>query len=158
MAKKVEKKKSSAGAAIFCIVAAVLAFQASGNNGVHSAGSNSANSLSCRNLEKLWEDNGGSASTAFMAAEIAMAESNGDQYSTDYDSDGTVDRGYWQINSVHGALSTYDANGNASAAVQLSSDGTDWTPWVTYNNNKYEGQCLCCIVILVLIKKDGPLL
>ena len=34
-----------------------------------------------------------------MAAEIATAESGGQQYATDADGNGTVDRGYWQINS-----------------------------------------------------------
>ena len=56
-------------------------------------------------------------------------------------SNGTVDRGYWQINSIHGVLSTYDAAGNARAAVQLSGDGTDWSPWVTYATAAYQGQC-----------------
>ena len=55
--------------------------------------------------------------------------------------DGSTDRGYWQINSIHGALSTYDAEGNARAAVQLSGNGTDWSPWVTYNTDAYQGKC-----------------
>jgi hypothetical protein len=76
-----------------------------------------------------------------MAAEIARAESGGRQYATDPDSNGTTDRGYWQINSVHGALSTYDPAGNARAAVLLSSDGTDWSPWVTYATGAYQGRC-----------------
>ena len=97
--------------------------------------------LSCSGLEALWESAGGSSGTAFMAAEIATAESSGQQYATDDDGNGTVDRGYWQINSIHGALSTYDPAGNARAAVQLSDDGTNWDPWVTYNTGAYQGQC-----------------
>ena len=69
--------------------------------------------LSCSGLEALWESAGGSSGTAFMAAEIARAESGGQQYATDADGNGTVDRGYWQVNSIHGALSTYDPAGNA---------------------------------------------
>jgi hypothetical protein len=97
--------------------------------------------LSCSGLEALWESAGGSSGTAFMAAEIATAESGGRQYATDDDGNGTVDRGYWQINSIHGALSTYDPAGNARAAVQLSDDGTNWVPWVSYNTGAYQGQC-----------------
>ena len=97
--------------------------------------------LSCSGLEALWESAGGSPGTAFMAAEIATAESGGRQYATDADGNGTVDRGYWQVNSIHGALSTYDPAGNARAAVQLSGDGTDWSPWVTYQTGAYQGQC-----------------
>jgi hypothetical protein len=97
--------------------------------------------LSCSGLEALWESAGGSHRAAFMAAEIARAESAGRQGATDNNTNGTTDRGYWQINSIHGALSTYDAAGNASAAVQISRDGTDWSPWVTYQTGAYRGQC-----------------
>jgi hypothetical protein len=97
--------------------------------------------LSCQGLEALWISVGGSPGTAFLAAEIASAESGGRRDATDPDSNGTKDRGYWQINSVHGALSTYDPAGNARAAVLLSSDGTDWTPWVTYATGAYQGRC-----------------
>ena len=98
-------------------------------------------SLSCSGLEALWESAGGSPGTAFLAAEIARAESGGRQDATDADGNGSVDRGYWQVNSIHGALSTYDPAGNARAAVELSGDGTDWSPWVTYQTGAYQGQC-----------------
>ena len=97
--------------------------------------------LSCSGLEALWESAGGSSGAAFMAAEIARAESSGQQYATDNNSNGSTDRGYWQINSIHGALSTYDPAGNARAAVELSGDGTNWSPWVTWQTGAYQGQC-----------------
>jgi hypothetical protein len=97
--------------------------------------------LGCSGLEALWESAGGSSGAAFTAAEIAMAESSGRQYATDNNTNGSTDRGYWQINSIHGALSTYDAAGNARAAVQISGNGTDWSPWVTYNTGAYQGKC-----------------
>jgi LysM repeat protein len=93
--------------------------------------------LGCTDLEELWEAAGGSQGEAFTAAEIAMAESGGNQYAT-----GTVgERGYWQINPDHGSLSTYDPMGNAKAAVIISADGTDWTPWTTYTSGDYIGRC-----------------
>ena len=97
--------------------------------------------LSCHGLESLWESAGGSSGAAFTAAEVAMAESGGRQYATDNNSNGSTDRGYWQINSIHGSLSTYGAYANARAAVQISSNGTDWSPWVTYNTGAYQGKC-----------------
>ena len=97
--------------------------------------------LSCSGLEALWESAGGSPGAAFTAAEIARAESSGRQYATDDDGNGTVDRGYWQVNSINGAGSTYDAEANARAAVQISGDGTNWMPWVTYQTGAYQGQC-----------------
>jgi LysM repeat protein len=93
--------------------------------------------LSCTQLEDLWEYAGGAQTEAFTAAEIAMAESSGEQYAT-----GTVgERGYWQINPNHGSLSTYDPVGNAKAAVIISADGTDWTPWTTYTSGAYLDRC-----------------
>jgi LysM repeat protein len=93
--------------------------------------------LSCAGLEELWEEAGGSPGEAVMAASIAMAESSGEQYATG----GVGERGYWQINPDHGALSTYDPLGNAQAAVAISDDGTNWTPWTTYTSGAYLGRC-----------------
>lgn len=97
--------------------------------------------LGCHGLERLWEQAGGSRGAAFTAAEIAMAESGGRQYASLYNANGTTDRGYWQVNSVHGSLSTFGAYANARAAVQISHDGSDWSPWVTYNSGAYQGRC-----------------
>jgi LysM repeat protein len=94
--------------------------------------------LGCVGLEQLWEDGGGSSAEAFTAAEIAMAESSGNQYALSP----TDDYGYWQINASHGpALATFNALGNARAAVEISDDGTDWGPWTTYVTGAYEGRC-----------------
>jgi len=94
--------------------------------------------LSCSGLEQLWEEAGGSSGEAFTAAEIAIAESGGSQYATNPES-GT--RGYWQIATSWGALSSYDALTNAKAAVEISDDGTNWDPWTTYTSGAYEGRC-----------------
>jgi len=93
--------------------------------------------LGCTGLEQLWESAGGSPAVAVTAASIAMAESGGNQYAT-----GTVgERGYWQINPVNGSLSTYDPYGNARAAVIMSGDGANWSPWTTYTSGAYAGRC-----------------
>jgi len=88
-------------------------------------------------LEGLWIQAGGNPQAAPTAAAIAMAESGGNSQATDNDSNGSVDRGLWQINSVHGAQSTYDVMGNARAAVSISNNGANWSPWVTYTNGAY---------------------
>jgi LysM repeat protein len=93
--------------------------------------------LSCSGLEALWEQAGGPASQAVTAASIAEAESGGQQFAT-----GTVgERGYWQINPNHGSLSTYDPLGNAEAAVVISDDGANWTPWTTFTSGAFQGRC-----------------
>lgn len=97
--------------------------------------------LGCAGLERLWEQAGGSPAAAATAASVAMAESSGRQYASLYNTNGTTDRGYWQINSVHGSLSAFGAYENARAAVRLSGNGRDWSPWVTYNSGAYRGRC-----------------
>jgi hypothetical protein len=102
----------------------------------------SGGTLGCAGLERLWESAGGSYGAAFTAAEIAMAESGGNQYATG----AAGERGYWQINPVNGSLSTYDAYGNARAAIVLSGNGVNWTPWTTYTSGAYIGRCLYGLV------------
>jgi hypothetical protein len=93
--------------------------------------------LSCGGLEELWEQAGGSNAQAVMSASIAMAESSGQQFATG----AAGERGYWQINPDHGSLSTYDPLGNAKAAVIISDDGANWTPWTTFTSGAYQGRC-----------------
>ena len=98
---------------------------------------NLSGTLSCSGLEALWVEAGGSTAAEVTAASIAMAESGGNQFAT-----GTVgERGYWQINPVNGSLSTYDPYGNARAAVIMSGNGTNWSPWTTYTSGAYAGRC-----------------
>lgn len=95
--------------------------------------------LGCSGLETLWKSAGGNPGAAFTAAEIAMAESGGNQYAISP----TNDYGYWQINGSHGpALATLNAYGNARAAIIISNNGTDWYPWTTYVTGAYIGRCL----------------
>ena len=103
----------------------------------HAGGAIPHGTLGCSGLEQLWVDAGGASGEARMAAEIAMAESGGNQYAYSP----TNDRGYWQINGSWGPLSTFDALGNAKAAVHISDDGRNWSPWTTYTSGAYYGRC-----------------
>lgn len=81
-------------------------------------------------------------SPATIAVAVALAESGGDTAATNTNTNGTVDRGLWQINSVHrqfdaGRLS--DPRYNASAAFQLyAARGRTFKDWVTYNKGTYK--------------------
>lgn len=86
----------------------------------------------------LWNGNGGDPTKAYMASAIALAESGGNVHAVNKNTDGSIDRGTWQINSVHGPLSTFDANANAKAAIKLSDNGKNWHPWSTFNNGAYK--------------------
>lgn len=94
--------------------------------------------LSCSGLAGLWRAAGGRSSAAFIAAEIAKAESGGRQYAHSP----TNDYGYWQINGSHGpSMATYNPMGNARAAISISGDGSNWNAWTTYRTGAYRGQC-----------------
>jgi LysM repeat protein len=94
--------------------------------------------LGCSGLEALWEAAGGSHAEAFTAAEIAMAESGGNEFALSP----TNDYGYWQINGSHGpAMATFNPMGNAKAAIAISDDGHDWGAWTTYTSGAYSGRC-----------------
>jgi LysM repeat protein len=111
----------------------------SAGQGSSSGGSSGglSGTLSCSGLEQLWDSAGGNPSDAFMAAEIAEAESGGNQYALSP----TDDYGYWQINASNGALATFNAYGNARSAIILSDDGSNWNAWTTYHTGAYEGRC-----------------
>jgi LysM repeat protein len=97
----------------------------------------SAGTYSCRGLESLWEQAGGSAGEAVMAADIAMAESGGNPNAISP----TNDYGLWQINGSHGAQATLNPLGNAEAAVSISGNGSNWGAWTTYTSGAYSGRC-----------------
>jgi hypothetical protein len=113
----------------------ILAHLTSSHHG-HVSGS-----AGCRKLEHLWIAAGGRPAAAQTAASIAMVESSGQQYASNYNTNGTVDRGYWQINSIHGSQSTFNPKANARAAVAISGDGSNWSPWVTFTTGTYAGRC-----------------
>ena len=101
------------------------------------AGSWKPGVYSCHALESLWIAAGGNRGSAFLAAEIAVAESGGISWAISP----TDDYGLWQINASNGALATLDPFGNARSAVILSRDGASWYPWTTYVLGLYAGRC-----------------
>lgn len=80
-----------------------------------------------------------------MAVAIALAESGGEVKAVNTaNRNGTVDRGLWQINSVHinpqtgyTAESLLTIAGNAKAMAEISKNGTDWSPWSTWDNGAW---------------------
>jgi Lysozyme like domain len=104
---------------------------------VSSVAPTSHGDYSCSGLESLWEEAGGSSSHAFLAAEIAMAESGGNPNAVSP----TDDFGLWQINGSHGSMATLNPLGNARSAVSISSNGRNWGPWTTFTSGAYAGKC-----------------
>jgi hypothetical protein len=91
-------------------------------------------------LETLWIMGGGARNQSSMAAAIATAESGGNPTAMN----GQYVSGLWQINTAPNANPEYTVSDmqnplkNAQAAVALSKNGTDWTPWQTYTNGAYK--------------------
>lgn len=126
------------------LIAGVVSLGSHGHGGMLASLTSAAApapSAGCRKLEHLWVAEGGNPSQAQTAASIAMAESGGDRNAVNHNTNGTVDRGYWQINSIHGAQSTFSPRANARAAIAISGDGSNWSPWVTYQTGAYAGRC-----------------
>ena len=114
-------RQSHSGAAVSTVIAQ------SASDGMYS----------CSGLEQIWEQAGGNSADAFMAAEIAMAESGGNPNAISP----TDDFGLWQINASNGPLATLNPLQNARSAITLSDDGSDWGPWTTYHSGAYSGRC-----------------
>jgi hypothetical protein len=88
-----------------------------------------------------------------LATAVGMAESHTDSEHADTEArnhngptpncpNGSTDRGLWQINDCyHSEVSTTTADdplGCAQAAFKISSGGTNWQPWSTFNSGIYQ--------------------
>lgn len=89
-------------------------------------------------LKGLWTQAGGASKIASLMAAIAMGESGGNPKSVNYNTNGTVDKGLWQINSVHGYKGNmFNPLTNARAAVKIyKKQGLG--AWVAYTNGSYK--------------------
>ena len=107
-------------------------------------------------LEQVWIDAGGDPAQAQTAAAVASAESHGCRYALAGPADvrpvkacvyrathGENSFGLWQINIGPGAnpqyagVDLFDPINNARAAVAISRNGSDWSPWSTYESGAY---------------------
>lgn len=73
---------------------------------------------------------------------IITAESGRDPNAKHVNTDGSIDRGIWQINDkAHPDVSdatAYDPILSTKAALSISKGGTDYGPWSTFTNGAYE--------------------
>jgi hypothetical protein len=75
------------------------------------------------------------------AIAVALAESGGNSDATNKNSNGSIDYGLFQINSIHADLLNShvwaDPVENAQMALEISSNGTNWKPWVAYTTGRH---------------------
>ena len=103
-------------------------------------------------LEGIWIQAGGNPAAAPIAAAVALAESGGNPSAHNGNaSTGDDSWGLWQVNmlgSMGAARRTQfgitsnsqltDPATNAKAAIAISSNGANWTPWTTYTSGAYQ--------------------
>lgn len=80
-----------------------------------------------------------------VAGAIAKAESGLDTEAVGVNGptpgcpNGSHDLGLWQINDCYSRIvNAFDPATNARAMAQISSNGTNWHPWATFNNGAYK--------------------
>jgi hypothetical protein len=148
MAKKKDKTFENVASFVIALVIVIAILSHGKLKGFHfpklpvtAAAQPISSDIGCARLERLWDRAGGPVSQRFMAAEVAMAESGGHPGEVDMDSNGTEDRGLWQINSIHDSSSNlFIPIDNAREAVYLyNTEG--WGIWVTVQRGLEVGQC-----------------
>jgi hypothetical protein len=94
----------------------------------------SGGALSTQQLAELWKSQGGQPRQASMAAAVASLESGGRPRARNL-SRIEDSRGLWQINvRAHPTWrlrDLYNPRVNAQAAIAISRNGRDWSPWTT---------------------------
>lgn len=105
-----------------------------------------AGNYTLSSLQALWQSQGGSSQTAFVAANVAMAESSGNAKITSSNPDGGINVGLWQLDT-RGVGSGYtveqlqDPATNCRITVMATANGTKWTEWAdaVVKNGVYVG-------------------
>jgi hypothetical protein len=111
--------------------------------GSSSGGTAPTGTLTKDQIRKLWTDNGGSPSTAAIAAAIAEAESSGRTGVTSVNPDGGENVGLWQLDTKgEGAGYTVqqlqDPATNARITIMRTANGTNWGAWETWHTGAYK--------------------
>lgn len=103
------------------------------------AGPSSGGTYSYSQLRKLWLNAGGNKGWSYVMAAIAMAESGGNPQAHHVDSNGSIDYGLWQINTIHhyAVSDMLNPQQNAKEAVSIFNSAGPHA-WSTYNNGAYK--------------------
>ena len=131
----------AAGSSGLAPVAAISSFISGLVRGVNPNVPASGGALSATAVAALAKATGVPADQLATAVAIAMAESGLQPNATHVNTDGSVDRGLWQINNAaHPDVSDSSAFDPVTAAqdmLNISNGGTNWNPWVTYQTGAY---------------------
>ena len=110
--------------------------KATGGITVNQGPATQTKDLTYPETENTWIQAGGNPQAAAMAAAVADASSGFDPSITRTNPDGTTSVGLWLIPKNGQPPGSTDPVANARAAVQLSSNGADWSQWcVAWSDN-----------------------
>lgn len=118
--------------------AAVDSVLAAVGKGMSGAGAKATGKLTANQVRGLAYAAGFRGHDLDVAVAVAMAESGGKVRAQNKNTNGTTDRGIFQINSTHGAGSTFDVNKNTAAAYSLYKQRGGFKDWVAYNSGAYK--------------------
>lgn len=118
--------------------AAVDSVLAAVGKGMSGAGAKATGKLTANQVRGLAYAAGFRGHDLDVAVAVAMAESGGKVRAQNKNTNGTTDRGIFQINSTHGAGSTFDVNKNTAAAYSLYKNRGGFKDWVAYNSGAYK--------------------
>lgn len=96
--------------------------------------------LTIDQVKNIWIQAGGNPQAAAMAAAVADAESGLNAAAQRTNPDGTTSIGLWLVPQNGTPPGSTDPLANATAAVQLSQNGTDWTQWCSAWSDNNCGQ------------------
>ena len=139
-----EPDRSAGQAAIRGIVEGAGSSGAGGDVIGHSPGAGpTAKVMTKEQIAALWKGNGGSASTAKVAAAVAMAESSGRTGVTSPNPDGGTNVGLWQLDTKgvgagHTIEQLSDPATNCRITIMGSANGTNWSRWEAWTSGRYK--------------------
>jgi hypothetical protein len=89
---------------------------------------------SLEQLESLWTSLGGSASSAYEAAQVALSESSGNPNATSANPDGGENVGLWQLDTKgvgagYTVAQLQSPTQNAIITIMATGNGANWSEW-----------------------------
>lgn len=138
-----EKTDQAAALALLTTPATAPSAPVAAPGTLYPAGNTVGGTFNHAGLVTLWTANGGSTSTADVAAAVGMAESSGRSAVTSANPDGGTNVGIWQLDTKgEGAGYTVaqlsDPATNARVTVMKTANGTNWHAWETWVNGAYK--------------------
>lgn len=119
---------------------AVPALRAWAGGSASTAGTPGSGALSAVQVAQAAQAAGFTGDNLITSIAVSKAESGWDPKAINYNTNGSTDKGLWQINSIHTAIlatgDPFDPSANARMAKAVF-DGSGWPAWTTWTSGAY---------------------